>query len=104
MNAAGKVVIQPVFDDARPFSEGLASVQLNQRWGAIDLTGRLVIPCTHTIGLDFSEEVAQFEDGSRRGLLARDGTVILGQGTGRFPTSERVWPMCGMESNMASSI
>jgi len=77
MNAQGETVIAPTFQDARPFSEGLASVQVEQKWGAIDPNGNLVIPCSHTIGLDFFGGVARFEDGSRRGLIARDGTVIL---------------------------
>jgi hypothetical protein len=77
INAEGKTVIQPSFEDARPFREGLASVQLNEKWGAIDTDGKLAIPFVHTVGLDFSNGVAQFENGSLRGLLARDGTVVL---------------------------
>jgi len=38
------------FDGFQPFSEGLAAVQLGERWGFIDRRGRLVIP-------------AEFEDG-----------------------------------------
>ena len=31
------------FEDARPFSQGLAAVQSGGRWGYIDLTGKFVI-------------------------------------------------------------
>ena len=78
IDAGGQVVIEPTFEDAQPFNEGLASVQMNQRWGAIDFGGNLVIPCTHSsTGLIFKEGVAEYTDGTRRGLIAADGTVIL---------------------------
>ena len=41
MNREGKVVIQPSFDDALTFSEGMAAVQVGGKWGYIDETGRL---------------------------------------------------------------
>ncbi len=38
------VVIQPQFDAADSFSEGLAQVKIGNKWGYIDKTGKLVIP------------------------------------------------------------
>ena len=35
--------IKPQFEDARFFSEGLASVKIEGRWGYIDKTGQYVI-------------------------------------------------------------
>jgi hypothetical protein len=46
----GKVAVDFRFDGVHPFSEGLAAVQVGERWGFIDRSGRLVIP-------------AEFEDG-----------------------------------------
>lgn len=34
----------PAYDDAYPFSEGLAPVELGGKMGYIDVTGKLVIP------------------------------------------------------------
>ena len=48
IDAEGQVVIEPIFEDTAPFHEGLASVQMNQRWGAIDSDGNFVIPCIHS--------------------------------------------------------
>jgi hypothetical protein len=56
INADGKTIISPDYDDARPFSEGLALVQLGGKWGAIDASGRISVPYTHSgMGLRFSE-------------------------------------------------
>lgn len=35
INSEGTIVIKPRFDHALPFSEGLASVQIGEKWGAI---------------------------------------------------------------------
>jgi tetratricopeptide (TPR) repeat protein len=39
-----RVVIATGFDDVRPFRRGLAAVYHSGRWGAVDDTGRLVVP------------------------------------------------------------
>ena len=45
----GKFIIQPIYDDADKFSEGLAAIRGKdsngrKRWGFIDKTGKIVIP------------------------------------------------------------
>ena len=42
IDKAGKIVINPQFDDAYNFFEGLASVGVEDKWGYIDQTGRYV--------------------------------------------------------------
>src|SRR5580704_7964273 len=41
INKSGKLVIQPQFERAEPFTEGYAAVQTSGRWGFIDKTGKL---------------------------------------------------------------
>ena len=48
--------IKPQFDDAMPFSEGLARVAIGDRWGYIDKSGEYVI------NLQF-DDAKSFEDG-----------------------------------------
>lgn len=36
IDAAGAIVFDPHFDDGLPFSEGLAAVSVNGKWGYID--------------------------------------------------------------------
>ena len=56
ISAEGKITIDAIFEDARPFSEGLAPVQLNGRWGAIDAGGTFKIPNVFEgMGPGFSE-------------------------------------------------
>jgi hypothetical protein len=49
----GNIVIKPQFDKAQNFSEGLAAVCFKEnyieKWGFIDLTGKLVIPATYKL-------------------------------------------------------
>lgn len=73
----GLTVIRPKFDDARPFSEGLASVKVGRLWGAIDPSGNMVVaPCSQ-IPLYFSEGLADFDNKGKRGVLDRRGNVIV---------------------------
>jgi hypothetical protein len=60
----GKDVIEACFDDAEPFRDGLASVQAGGRWGAINLKGELVIPCTRQGRLHFDRGLSSYADRS----------------------------------------
>lgn len=46
VNTAVKVLIEPTleFDEIDTFSEGLAAVKKDDKWGFIDKTGRVVVP------------------------------------------------------------
>src|SRR5579864_4723682 len=78
IDSDGKIVISPDYEDARPFSEGLAPVQIGGSWGAIDETGVLVVPCTHSeMGLRFMEGRASFRGKHGLGVLAKDGSIIV---------------------------
>lgn len=43
IDTTGKFVINPQFDEARLFQEGLAAVEIGGKWGEIDKTGKIVI-------------------------------------------------------------
>ena len=53
-----KVVIQPKYDDALPFHEGLARVELNGKYGIIDKTGKEIVPPKYGYVWDFQEGLA----------------------------------------------
>ena len=52
------VMIEPKYQDASYFSEGLAAVKQNDKWGYIDETGKTIIPFEYDYAFPFSEGVA----------------------------------------------
>lgn len=53
----GRIVTQ-FFEDAEPFSEGLAAVKLNSRSGFINTSGEIVIPCIYDDAEPFVDGMA----------------------------------------------
>lgn len=52
------VIISPRYEAARSFSESLAAVKKNGKWGFIDQSGKTVIPFEYDYAFDFSEGLA----------------------------------------------
>ncbi|GAA1856656.1 hypothetical protein GCM10009687_24630 [Asanoa iriomotensis] len=89
---SGDVVINIGFEDVRPFRGGVAAVKRGA-WGAIDKSGRTVLPPQYT-GFataltdgryvdGFSDEgLAVVDSGGRKGVVDRNGRVIVPP---RFP-------------------
>ncbi|RMF56248.1 MAG: WG repeat-containing protein, partial [Bacteroidetes bacterium] len=59
IDRSGALVIPAKYDEARPFSEGRAAVQVGGRWGFIDTEGRLIVEPQF-------DEVWPFRDGAAR--------------------------------------
>ncbi len=49
------VVIQPQYEDARQFNDGLAAVKKNGKWGYIDTDNKVVIPFQYDMAWNFAE-------------------------------------------------
>jgi len=58
IDKTGKIVIDPQFDGAYNFSEGLAAVKVGDKWGYIDKTGKIVIDPQFYWADSFSEGLA----------------------------------------------
>jgi hypothetical protein len=76
VDSSGKSKIQPIFDDALPFSEGLAAVQVGDKWGFVDPNGRIVIAPRFDNAFYFYEGVASVNIASGDFLIDRKGKVI----------------------------
>ena len=55
------------------FSEGLAQVLLNGKWGYIDKTGKEVIPCKYDWAWQFYEGFAQVSTKGKWGYVDKQG-------------------------------
>lgn len=66
------------YDELYPFSEGLAAVKKDGKFGYIDTKGNLVIPCQFGYASDFIEGTAVVakDDGMPYCILNRDGRVV----------------------------
>lgn len=65
--------------EIREYNEGLAGVKnADGRWGYIDMTGKLVIPCQWKKALFFSEGLAGVQDDNEKwGFIDKTGKVVL---------------------------
>lgn len=89
IDETGKAVIEPQFDDAKPFSEGLARVKIGEKWGFIDRAGRIVIQPQFELysngrdannsSLDFHEGMAavSLKQGGKWGYIDRSGRIVV---------------------------
>lgn len=94
----GHEVIAPQYDMARKFSEGVAAVELNGKWGFIDTTGRQVIPFEYRDAFDFSEGLACIEnDDFLWGYIDKTGSVVI------KPKYVEGWPLSGNRALVAVS-
>ena len=58
INKKGERISSLMFRRAHKFSDGMASVQINNEWGFIDTTGNIVIRPQYNVRSDFSEGLA----------------------------------------------
>jgi len=77
IDAAGHFKIAPTFDDALPFSEGLAAVKVGEKWGFVDIAGHQVIEPRFEGAYYFYEGVAIAEIGGGKVLIDRKGKVLI---------------------------
>jgi len=76
VDASGQFRIDPVFDEALPFSDGLAAVRVGHLWGFIDTGGRQVIPPTFKDAYYFHEGVGIAETGEKYVLIDNTGKEL----------------------------
>jgi hypothetical protein len=101
MDRTGKIVIEPQFEDAEDFSEGLAPVKVRSdettwcprepsgsrkgftmKWGYVDKTGKLVVPAQYESAEPFSEGLAAINNCDEGFFIDRTGKkLVLGSFT-----------------------
>jgi hypothetical protein len=76
INREGKLIINPQYDNASNFYDGLALVTTGGKSGYIDKEGKTVINPQFDIGGDFSEGLAAVSTGGKWGYIDKDGKYV----------------------------
>lgn len=77
INSKGELLFEHSFDEVAPFSEGLARVKLNGKWGYLDKSGSLRTPIRFDDARDFAEGLAGVEIKGKWGFINKDGRFVI---------------------------
>ena len=69
--------VPPKFEDGRIFSEGLAGVKLDNKWGVIDLSGNWVIEPNYDTGIRFFDGISSASKNGIIGFIDKQGEWIF---------------------------
>jgi hypothetical protein len=86
LDTKGEVALRPEWEDALPFSEGLAAVQVSRSWRFIDPTGRIVVQGPFEKVQSFAQGLAAAKEGELWGYIDRQGAWTIS------PTFAAVYP------------
>ena len=78
INSRGEWVIQPKYDKARAFRNGLAPVYMNKNWGYIDNKGEIIIPIQYRDAEIFSNDgLAPVKSEKFWGFMDKTGKLVI---------------------------
>lgn len=78
----GKEAISFIYDEARPFSEGLACVAINKKYGYINKEGKIVVPLEYDFAYSFENGLAtvklqeSYGVNERYGIIDKNGNIV----------------------------
>ena len=70
-------VVPARFERAQTFSDGLACVKLNNKYGFINTTGDLVIPYNYDKAYSFADGMAAVSVNGKWGFINRSGSMTI---------------------------
>ncbi len=73
-----KIFIEPQYDFAWDFSEGLAVIEIAGKQGFIDINGETVIQPIFDKAYSFSEGFAKIKMGGKYGYIDKNGKIVIG--------------------------
>lgn len=77
LTRSGIWAAEPGWGDVRGFSDGLAAVEQDGKWGYIDTAGKTVIPCVYREAGDFHNGRAPVRPASNFGYIDPDGDFAI---------------------------
>lgn len=72
-----QMIIEPAYEAADQFINGLARVKQNGKWGFINKTNTLVVPAQYDETQYFSEELAAVKTGGKWGYIDKTGAIRI---------------------------
>jgi len=80
IDRSGEMIVEPQFQLAWHFSDGMAAVQVGGKWGFIDTSGKLVIPAEFDEIKNFSEGRCVVRTGEKWAFIDRTGKSMGPEG------------------------
>jgi len=77
IDTRGRFAVKPIYEDARTFSEGLAAVMRDGKWGFVDSKGTVRVPCRNESAQSFSEGLALVEDETGQKFIDTSGRTVI---------------------------
>lgn len=71
-----KVIVEPKYDEATKFADGMARVKLNGKWGYLDATGKEIIPPKYEQANDFAGGKAKVTLNGKSFYIDKTGKAI----------------------------
>ena len=75
--ALGNEVINPRFEAAGVFEDGIAPVKMGGKWGFVDKTGKNVIPYKYEEAYSFSLGLSRVQLYGKWGFIDKTGTTVI---------------------------
>lgn len=79
LSITGAWLVNPTYTDCRPFSEGLAAVEMDDKWGFVNSAGQVIIQFLYREAGDFHEGRAKVRSGSSFGYIDTDGDLAISE-------------------------
>ena len=79
VDSAGTFLFNKQFEHVSPFTDGLARVEQNGKWGFINTKGEVVIPCIYDFAWAFSEGLAEVKQNGKGSIINKEGKVIVAE-------------------------
>lgn len=76
INSTGKPITSPIFTGARNFNNQLAAVSIEEKWGFLATSGKLVVPCEYDVLFDFKQSVTVGLKNKKWMLIDKKGMVL----------------------------
>ena len=73
----GRVIVQPIYEEARDFRDGLGNVKRMGWWGYINKFGKVIIPFSFDESYSHKDGVASTRKGYKWGFIDRYGNTII---------------------------